>query len=236
MLKTHFSLIVFVAIALIAQSQNVSAQVEKSKADVAVQAEKSKADESVTLKFDEAAEQEFTKGIGGDAAALERAMKASAKILANNPKDALALVWQGGGRLALARAAFYQGDFPAGSVIWKEGLDEMTKAVELAPHDVRVLLVRATTWYQASKQFPDPDEASRLLQTAVGDFEKIIALSDNDFKKLPAVRRDDILLFLAEGYERRGDKTKARNFYLRISNETTGKTRETAVKWLEANK
>lgn len=225
MFKNRFGLIVCVATVLVAQPQIAPAQSQKS----------SPADSEI-LKFDEALEQEFTKGVGGDEAALGRAMQTSAKILAKNPKDALALVWQGGGRLVLARAAFYQGDFPTGSAIWKEGLDEMTRAVEIAPNDVRVLLIRASTWYQASKQFPDPDEAGRLLQTAVGDFEKIIALSGNDFKKLPAIRRDDILLSLAEGYERRGDKTKARNFYLRISNETKGGTREAAVKWLEANK
>lgn len=225
MLKKYFSLILFTAIVLIAQLQMVSAQAEMPKAA-----------DSKTLRFDEAAEQEFIKAVQGDAAALERAMQTSAKILANNPKDALALVWQGGAKLVLARQAFYQGNFMIGSGIFMEGLGEMEKAAGLAPNDVRVLLVRGTTWYQASKQFPDPDEAKRLLQTAVTDFEKIIALVGNDFKNLPAERRDTILLDLAEGYERQGDKTKARNFYLRISNETTGKTRETAVKWLEANK
>ncbi|HEX8266902.1 MAG TPA: hypothetical protein VF596_15980 [Pyrinomonadaceae bacterium] len=221
MTKRYFSLILFAAIVLIAQSQSVLAQ---------------KAADSKTLKFDQAAEQEFIKGIQGDSAALERAMKTGEKILASNPKDALALVWQGGARLVLARNAFYQGDFMAGSALWKQGLDDMEKAVEFAPGDTRVLVVRGSTWYQASKEFPDPNEANRLLQTAITDFEKIIAVNDDNFKQLPAEIRDGVLLNLAEGYERIGAKTRARNFYQRLSTETTGKTRETAVKWIQANK
>ncbi|HEX8198264.1 MAG TPA: hypothetical protein VF571_18870 [Pyrinomonadaceae bacterium] len=221
MLKRYFSFTLFAAIILIAQSQNVSAQ---------------KTADSKNLKFDKTVEQEFMKGIQGDATALESAMKTGEKILANNPKDALALVWQGGARLILARTAFYQGDFMAGSAIWKQGLDDMEKAVEFAPGDTRVLVVRGSTWYQASKEFPDPNEANRLLQTAITDFEKIIAVNDDNFKQLPAEIRENVLLNLAEGYERIGAKTKARNFYQRLSTETTGKTRETAVKWIQANK
>ena len=220
MIKRYFSLILFAAIVLIAQSQNASAQ---------------KTADSKTLKFDQATEQEFIKGIQGDSAALERAMKTSERILANNPKDALALVWQGSARLIQARNAFYQGDFSTGSSVWAQGLSEMEKAVEFAPNDPNVLIVRGSTWYRASKEFPDPNEANRLLQTAIGDFEKIIAANSNNLKLLPA-EMQFILLDLAEGYERQGDKTKARNFYQRLSTETTGKTRETAVKWLEANK
>lgn len=220
MLKRYFSLILFAAIVLFAQSQNASAQ---------------KTADSKILKFDQATEQEFIKGIQGDTAALERALQTSEKILASNPKDALALVWRGGARLVQARTAFYQGDFSTGSSLWRQGLNEMEKAVEFAPNDPKVLLVRGSTWFGASKEFPDPNEASRLLQTAIGDFEKIIAASGNDLKQLP-VEIHYILLNLAEGYERQGDKTKARNFYRRLSTETTGKTRETAVKWLEANK
>ena len=123
-----------------------------------------------------------------------------------------------------------------GSAIWKQGLDDMEKAVEFAPNDTRVLVVRGSTWYQASKEFPDPNEANRLLQTAITDFEKIIAVNDDNFKQLPTEIRDGVLLNLAEGYERIRAKTRARNFYQRLSTETTGKTRETALKWIQANK
>lgn len=224
MLKRYFSFILFAAIALIAQSQNVPAQTTAPKAA-----------ESKILKFDEAVEKEFIKGVEGDDAALERAMQTGEKILADNPKDARALVWHGSVRLVQARHAFYQGDFTTGSSLWRQGLEEMEKAVGFAPNDVKVLIVRGNTWYQASKEFPDPNEASRLLQTAIGDFEKIVAVSGDNFKLLPA-EMHYILLNLAEAYERQADKTKARNFYRRLSTETTGKTRETAVKWLEANK
>ncbi|HYP50411.1 MAG TPA: hypothetical protein VEQ34_05675, partial [Pyrinomonadaceae bacterium] len=134
-----------------------------------------------------------------------------------------------------ARNAFYQGDFMTGSSLWRQGISEMEKAVEFGPGDTDVLIVRGSTWYQASREFPDPNEANRLLQTAIGDFEKIIGASGNNLKLIPA-EAHFIFLDLAEGYERQGDKTKARNFYQRLSTETTGKTRETAVKWLQANK
>ncbi len=182
----------------------------------------------------EALQAEFNKGMQGDEKVFETAMKQSEELLVKNPKDAEILVLHGSAMLYQSGKAFQTGNFGEGGKLWKKGQTEMDEAVTIAPENIKVLMTRGTTYLSASKQFPVKEEADRLLKIGVGDFDKIAA--DKNFKQFPEGLRFDVLLKLAEGYERLKETEKARGFYQTLSTEATGKIKEKAVKWLEENK
>lgn len=189
------------------------------------------------LKFDNALRQEFEKGMAGDADALERALAGAKKILANDPKDANALVWMGSAMLASSGAAFKAGNYGEGGELWKGGLEAMDAAVASAPEQPEIIIVRGSTLMQASKKFPVAAEAARLRLIGIGDVEKFIKLTGDNFRQMPEPMRARLLLNLAEAYELNADKTQARIYFERLKNETAaGAPREKAVKWLAENK
>ncbi|MDQ3323359.1 MAG: hypothetical protein M3525_13155, partial [Acidobacteriota bacterium] len=96
---------------------------------------------------------------------------------------------------------------------------------------------RGAALLSAAKHFPSPDVATSLRETAVADYEKVLTITGEKFKTLPEKQRQQILFALAETYDKLADKTKARNFYQRLVDETseTGKMRETAIEWLKKN-
>ena len=189
---------------------------------------------SVFAQTFESLQKDFNAGMSGDTKAFEKAMKQSQELLAKNPKEAETLVLHGSATLFQSGQAFQTGNFGEGGKLWQKGQAEMDEAVKLSPENVNVLMTRGTTYISASKQFPVKEEADRLLKIGVGDYEKIT--SDKNFKQFPEGLRSQILLGLAEGYERMKDTKKARGFYQILSTEATGKNQENAVRWLEKNK
>lgn len=168
-------------------------------------------------KFDESLQNDFASGMGGDAAKLEQAMRRAEKILAANPADAETLVWHGSATLSEAGKAYQNGDFRQGAELWKRGLSEMDKAVELAPENFVVRIVRGSTALSAARKFPDPAVAKELREKVVSDYEKILTLSDEKAKKALPKERARVLNGLVEAYEKLGDKAKAETFRAQLA-------------------
>lgn len=185
------------------------------------------------LKFDSELAADFSKGLSGDAASLERATRKAEQILAANPKDAQTLVWLGAATLSRSGQYFMAGNFSEGGKNWKEGRRKMDEAVALDGANIDVLMTRGTTYLAASKQFPVKEEADRILKLGVSDYEK--AAADKNFAHFPAAMRSEVLSGMADGFERLGDEAKAKGSYQILSSEATGETKEKAVKWLSAH-
>lgn len=193
------------------------------------------ANAQTSTKFNDVLRHEFEKGMSGDEQSFGNAMKKSAEILAQNPKDAETLVWHGAATLVLAKQSFTKGEFREGGGYWKKGLAEMDEAVSLAPDNFQVLITRGSVVLQASKGYPVPEESARLRKIAIGDYHKI--LSNAEFARSPESIRGQILIGLAEAFEGNEDKAQAKLFFQRTAAETTsGNAREKALKWLEANR
>jgi tetratricopeptide (TPR) repeat protein len=194
-------------------------------------------DKQPALKFNADLEKEFIAGANGDEAALARAIQTADKILAANPKDAQTLVWRGAVGLPQAGKAFGSGNFSEGGELWQAALENMKSAVEIEPNSVSIRTTRAAALLSGAKHFPSPDVAKNLRETAVEDYEKVLAIYGEKFKMLSEKQRQQIFFALADTYDKLADKTKARNFYQRLLDETseTGKMRETAIEWLKKN-
>lgn len=219
-LKNLFALLTLIAALSCGVSENAFAQEKQS-----------------APKFNAELETDFQKGLGGDEAALARAVKAADEILAINPKNAETLVWRGVAGLSQAGKAFQSGNFAEGGELWQKALDNMKSAIEVAPDNVSIRMIRAAALSTAAKQFPAPEVVRNLRETVIADYEKVLTLTSENFKATPEKQRQQILSGLADAYDKLGDKTKARVFYRRLVEETSeaGKTRETALEWLKAN-
>jgi tetratricopeptide (TPR) repeat protein len=172
-------------------------------------------------RFDMKVREDFFAGAAGNKEALERAMKVTAETLARDPKHAEAKVWHGTGLLIGSNEAFQKGDVPNGLELWRQALEEMEQAVLLAPDNIAVLIPRGASLITATR-FTPGDFGAAALKTAVGDFEKVLALQEPVFSKLSVHSRGELLTGLADGWSRLGDPDKARQYFTRISEELKG--------------
>jgi tetratricopeptide (TPR) repeat protein len=192
---------------------------------------------SAQPRFDMQVRNDFFTGFGGDAAALDRGMKACEQVLAQNPKHAEALVWHGGGLFFMSGQLFRKGDVNKGMELYQRGLKEMDDAVTLEPTNVGVLIPRGATLLTGSRAMPPGDQASKLLTQGLIDFEKVYGLQSSYFDTLSGHARGELLFGLAEGFVRAGNEAKAREYFekLAVAGPDCGHYAE-AKAWLEIGK
>jgi len=204
---------------------------------VAPQKTESASDRHARERFDFLVREDFFAGFEGDQAAFERGMKTCEEVLAKTPKHAEALVWHGGGLVFRAGQQFQKGDLQKGLEIWSRGLKEMDEAVALEPENVGVRIPRGATLLVASRFAKPETEAHRLLELAVGDYEKVLQLQTGYFARLSGHARGELLFGLAEGWQRLGSEAKARAYFQRLVDDAPGSARQKqAAAFLETGK
>lgn len=174
------------------------------------------ADPLTTDRFDLLVRDDFFAGLlHQDTAALDRAMKLCEDTLARDPNHAEAMVWHGGGLIMRAGVAFRAGDRQRGGELWVKGLAEMDRAIQIQPDKVGTRIPRGATLLAVAQFVPEP-ERGRLLEKAVGDYERALALQKDHFDRLSSHARSQLLYGLADGWHRRGDESKARAYYQQL--------------------
>jgi tetratricopeptide (TPR) repeat protein len=165
-------------------------------------------------RFDYEVREDMFKGMfAGDKEAFVRAMALCETRLAENPDNAQALVWHGSGLLFQSGQAFAAGDSNKGAALNQQGTAEMAKAVALRPNDIAVLIPRGAVLLAAAMQIQGAERARPYIETAVGDFEKALALQIRRLDSMPTHPKGELFAALAEGWSRLGDAQKAQ-FYL----------------------
>jgi tetratricopeptide (TPR) repeat protein len=177
-------------------------------------------------RFDYLVRADFFAGAAGDKASLDRAMKVCEETLAKNPKHAEAMVWHGSALMVLSGQAFGKGDAQKGMELWSRGLKEMEEAVKLEPDNVGVLIPRGATLLAASRFAKPPQQATAMLEQGLNDYERVLSLQASYFDKLSGHGRGELLFGLAEGWQRFGNKEKARGYFQRITKEAQGSERQ----------
>jgi hypothetical protein len=161
-------------------------------------------------------------------------MKLCEDTLANQPKHAEAMVWHGSGLLFLAGQSFQKSDLVKGNELWERGMKEMDGALALEPDNVGVLIPRGATFLEASKHVPIPDLQESLLRQGLAAYEKTLVLQRSYFASLSVHAKGELLIGLADGWDRAGDKVKARSYYERILKDCPDSSyAERAKKWLQ---
>ncbi len=162
------------------------------------------------------------QGLAGDLDALSEALRLCEEALVADPDHAEALVWHGSATLLKAGAAYGQGNFTAGATLWDQGIAEMARAVEIAPDDVAVLIPRAAALLGASRGVPFPAQARELARTAVADYEKVYELQRPYFSSLSEHARGELLLGIADGYQRLRQSADVERYMGLVNQELPG--------------
>jgi tetratricopeptide (TPR) repeat protein len=187
-------------------------------------------------RFDYLVRADFFAGMTGDREALARVIKLCEQRLAQNPKHAEAMVWHGAAMIALSGEAFQKQDFKKGMELWSRGLKEMHEAARLEPENGGVLIPRGAILLAVARHAP-PEEGKRLLQTGVGDYEKVLKMQEPYFDKLSSHARGELLFGLADGYRQLGNQDKARSYFERLITDAKGSGRDKqAAAFLETGK
>ncbi len=126
----------------------------------------------VAQRFDNIVRADFFAGFRGDEARLTRGMATSEKALADDPRNAAAMVWHGAGLFYLSGRQFQSGDWKTGTATQERGLREMDAAVALQPDDPQTLIPRGAVLPAGAPHLPAA-AARPLLEKAVGDYEKV---------------------------------------------------------------
>jgi tetratricopeptide (TPR) repeat protein len=184
-------------------------------------------------RFDMLVRADFFAGFAGDQARLDKAMQFCEHTLAEHPKHAEAMVWHGAGLLFEAGQAFGHGDPTTGQSLWKQGLDQMNAAVALAPDNVGVLIPRGATLITATRNMPPGPDARALLESAVRDYEKVLAIQTPYWDRLGDHAKGELLFGLAEAEHRLGDHAKAQAYFERLATDAPSSGQaEKARTWL----
>jgi tetratricopeptide (TPR) repeat protein len=176
--------------------------------------------EKKSERFDMVVRNDFFAGFAGDKEALGRAMKTSESILRENPNHSEALVWHGSALFAMSGESFQAGDMQKGQELWSKGLAEMDKAVELTPNHLGVRAPRGATLLTVSRFVPEEMKAD-LLTRAVADYQKMLELQKSRLDALAAHPKGELLMGLADGLDRSGQREKAMEYVRQVAMELT---------------
>jgi hypothetical protein len=164
---------------------------------------------------------DFFDGLRGDTAALDRVVKACEETLAKEPRHAQAMVWHGAAMIGRAGLAFRGGDAATGLTLYRQGLAEMDRAVELDPRNIGVRIPRGAVVLAAVQLVPEQERA-QLLGRGVADYELALATQSPYFDKLSLHAREQLLYGLTEAYASLGDQAKAQAMFRRMTKDASG--------------
>ncbi|HYK16643.1 MAG TPA: hypothetical protein VEV37_01425 [Bryobacteraceae bacterium] len=176
----------------------------------------------------------FFAGFAGDTASLEKGMKMCEDAMADNLKNAEALVWHGSGLYYQSGQAFRAGDMQKGMELFQRGLKEMDDAVALSPDAIGVRIPRGAVLLTGSRQMANPEMARPLIEKGVEDYEHAYQIQGPDLSRLGTHPRGELMIGLADGYSRLGNGEKAQQWFKRIQKELPGTPyAKSASTWLD---
>jgi tetratricopeptide (TPR) repeat protein len=154
----------------------------------------------------------YFRAIQGDREALGQALEMLEAKLAAEPDHPEALVYHGSLEMAVSGDAFEKGDREGGRSLWAKGLREMDRSVEVAPERLDVRIPRGATLLFISREVP-PERAAGLLRRSVEDYGAAYAVQKDHLAQLSTHARGELLLGLADGYQRLGDTERADDLF-----------------------
>ena len=184
-------------------------------------------------RFDLKVRNYFFAGFTGDKESLVTGLKKCEDELAIHPKNAEALVWHGSGIYYLSGQAFQSGDQAKGGELFALGLKEMDEAVEIAPDKVGVRIPRGAVLITSTRFMPE-DMARPLLAKAVQDYQRAYDLQSAALDQLGTHPKGELLLGLADGYNRLGNQQEAEKWFTMIRSSLKGSAyAKSADLWFE---
>jgi tetratricopeptide (TPR) repeat protein len=186
-------------------------------------------------RFDHQVRNLFFSGFAGNQAAMEEALKLTGATLAENPKHAEAMVWQGSGIYYQAGVAARKGEMQESLRLLNQGLSMMQQAVDMEPDNVAVRAPRGSALLTASRVMPAEMARPQLL-AGLSDYVRIYDMQKQSgvLERLGTHPKGELLFGLAEAYSRLGDTAKAESFFQMIKDTLPNSAyARRAQTWLE---
>ena len=173
-------------------------------------------------RFDHQVRNLIFAGMSGDAESLDKGIARCEAVLVQRPDHAEALVWHGSALLRRAGVARQQGNAEQSMRDYRQGLQEMDRAVKLAPQSVGVRVPRGATLLTATRFMQGNPLAGDLLRRAVEDYEAVLAVQETVLDSMGDHPKGELLFGLAEGHARLGNKEKAEAYFARLEKALPG--------------
>jgi tetratricopeptide (TPR) repeat protein len=152
--------------------------------------------------------------LSGNGDAVTRLVTNSERLLAANPDHPQALVWHGMTLLATGwpNSRMSSEERDAALARFREGVAEVDRAVELAPDDIEVRVMRGIAFRPISLQMPSPN-SERMLEKARTDFQRIFDLQRDVLDGLGTHPLGELLQALGDIYARQSKIEEADRYY-----------------------
>jgi hypothetical protein len=154
-------------------------------------------------------------GASGDADALRRAISSAEQMLKERPGNPQAMVIHGWAGVIAASQERQKGDAARAADLSQRGMMEINEAVQLAPDDPFVRIMRGILMQAGSRGVP-PEMQTPMLETARSDFQRVFELQENGLDELGAHRLGELLQALGDVHSRLGRASEAERYYAMI--------------------
>lgn len=175
-----------------------------------------------TERFDERIRDYFFSGFAGNTEALQSGMTIVEDALEADPDNPQALVWQAAGWLYRSGLAFRRGDSGEGMTLFDKSVAQFGRAVSLTPDDVGVLIPRASSFLRTARFVTHAPTRSMLLETALGDYLKVLELQKPYFGFLSRHSRGELLGGISDALWQLDRRDRARLYLRRMISELSG--------------
>ena len=153
--------------------------------------------------------------LAGNGAAANRILEGSNKILASEPDNAEALLWHGVGTMTSFFLDAKEGNAQAAWPKLLKATSEMDRAVELAPDDIEVRVMRAVLYAPASRNLP-PSLRDDFVEKARTDLQHTFDLQKDRLTEIGTHPLGELLQALADANSRQGKAAEAEKYYTMI--------------------
>ncbi len=185
-------------------------------------------------RFDLKIRNDFFAGFAGDSDALASGMKKCETALAENPKNAEALVWHGAGLYYQGGLEYGNGDQQKGLALVQRGMGEMAHAVQLEPDNVAVLIPRGSAVLQSTLYMPEGEIQQQMIKLGLGDYKHTYELQSKYFDTLGVHPRGELMSGIANAEWHLGNTEEAQRWFQLIATQLKGSEYQTrADKWLK---
>lgn len=184
-------------------------------------------------RLDHLVRNDFFAGFQGDQEALARGIAKCEEVLKQDPNHAEALVWHGAGLYFRVPAAFAANDRQRGIQLYMQAMQEMERAVALQPDSVGVRIPRGAVLLAATRSQNPDERTQRELRLAISDYQAAFDLQKDRLHSLGAHPKGELLMGLADGYDRLGDAAQSRRFLQMVVESMGGSVyAKRASRWL----
>jgi tetratricopeptide (TPR) repeat protein len=167
-------------------------------------------------RFDHKVRDDFFAGFSGNREAFARAMKAAEETIHQNPNHAEALVWHGAGLYFQAGMHFQKGDPEKGMELYRRAMEQMDRAVAIAPDHIGVRIPRGATLLAATSTQPMDERVKSEVRRAIEDYQRSYDLQKTQLASLSEHSLGQLLLGLGDGYSRVGESEQAKVYFDQI--------------------